>query len=340
MNPVNVRMVRATIGTLALAWCLAAAAAAQAQMSAPDDAAAGLMKEGYGALNALKYDDAMKAFKKANQLRHDSCADCFLEMALIESKTGEFDHAVKDCDKAIACASTDPVRVQGHILKGTVLQAMETDPKKLRVAESEYRAALAIDANNAPARLWLGVTLLRESQQADGIVQLSNYLRLAPNSPDAPYAKKLIANPKEAGRQLAPDFEVKTLTGNDVSLNDLAGKVVVMDFWATWCPPCRESVPELKALTRKYPADKLVVISFSADNDEQAWRSFIAAHNMDWAQYWDHDGEIRKQFGVNAFPTYLVIDPDGFVYDRIVGLNPQMSVVGRLKDTLKVILPE
>jgi hypothetical protein len=62
--------------------------------------------------------------------------------------------------------------------------------------------------------------------------------------------------------------------------------------------------------------------------------------NMDWAQYRDHDGRIRNEFGVDAFPTYLVIDPDGFVYKRIVGLNPQMSIVGQLKDTLKTILPE
>jgi hypothetical protein len=61
---------------------------------------------------------------------------------------------------------------------------------------------------------------------------------------------------------------------------------------------------------------------------------------LDWAQYWDHDGRIRNQFGVNAFPTYLVINPDGLVYERIVGLNPQMTAVGQLKDTLKLILPE
>jgi thiol-disulfide isomerase/thioredoxin len=282
----------------------------------------------------------MKAFKKANQLQHDSCADCFLQMAVAEMKIGEFDHALKDCDKAIAGATTDSVRVTSHGLKGTILQNIEPDPKKLKASEMEYRAALTLDADNAPVHLNLGIVLLRESRQAEGLAELNSYLKIVPDGSDAAYAKKLIANPKEAGRALAPDFEVTALSGDKIRLDDLAGKVVVMDFWATWCPPCRASVPELKALTQKYPHDELVVISFSADKEEQSWKTFIAQKNMDWAQYWDRDGRIRDKFGVNEFPTYLVIDPDGFVYDRIVGLNPQMTVVGRLKDTLKTILPE
>jgi thiol-disulfide isomerase/thioredoxin len=132
---------------------------------------------------------------------------------------------------------------------------------------------------------------------------------------------------------------VRTLDGQDISLSQFAGKIVVMDFWATWCPPCRESVPELQALTRKYSRDKLVLISFSADNEEQPWRDFIAKKNMDWPQYWDRDGRIRREFSVNAFPTYLVIDPDGFIHQRIVGLNPQQSVVARLKDAVHAMLP-
>ena len=338
MNFADMRIGRTAVLALAVVLVLLGPGFAKAQTSS--DPADDLLKQGHVDLSARKYDDAMKAFKKANQLRHDSCADCFLQIAIVETKTGEFDHALKDCDKAIACAATDSVRVSSHTLKGNILQNVEPDPKRLKESEAEYRAALALDPNNATAHLNRGIVLLRESLPEDGIAELNNYLRIMPNGPDAAYAKKLIAKPKEAGRALAPDFEVKTLTGGTITLNDLSGKVVVMDFWATWCPPCRASVPELKALTQKYSHDKLVLISFSADNDEQAWKSFIANKNMDWAQYWDHDGRVRDKFGVNAFPTYLVIDPDGFVYDRIVGLNPQLTVVGRLKDTLKTILPE
>ena len=336
MNLAKMRKVPAALSLLAMALCVSGAA--QAQTSA--DPADGLLRRGYNKLNARKYDDAMKAFKKANRLRHDSCADCLLEMAIVESKTGEFDHALKDCDKAIAWATTDSVRVSSHNLKGNILENVEPDPKRLVASEAEYRAVLAVDANNAPAHFNLGIVLLREAQQTEGVAELADYLKAGRDGPDAAYARKLIAKPKDAGRPLAPDFEVKTLSGDEITLRSLAGKVVVMDFWATWCPPCRASVPELKALTQKYPRDKLVVISVSADSDEQAWKRFIVQKNMDWAQYWDHDAHIRDEFGVHAFPTYLIIDPGGFVYERIVGLNPQVSVVGRLKDTLETILPE
>ena len=124
------------------------------------------------------------------------------------------------------------------------------------------------------------------------------------------------------------------MQGQDISLRQLVGKTVVLDFWATWCPPCRESVPELKELTRKYPSGLLVVISISADEEEKKWRDFIAKKGMDWPQYLDSDHGMRKLFAVNSFPTYLVIDGEGVVRKRIVGLNPQESVIHRLKDEL------
>jgi thiol-disulfide isomerase/thioredoxin len=114
----------------------------------------------------------------------------------------------------------------------------------------------------------------------------------------------------------------------------LSGRVVVMDFWATWCPPCRESVPELKDLTRKYPSDRLVLISISADEDENSWKEFVAKKKMDWPQYRDSDRAIMRAFGVHSFPTYLVMDGDGIIRQRIMGLNPRETVVHRLKETL------
>jgi peroxiredoxin len=323
---------------IACLLCLVAAGAALAQVS--EDPVDQLMKEGSADFGARKYDDALKAFKKANQLQHGSCAECYLQIAVIENKTGDFDHAIKDCDKALACASSDALRLKTHYVKANILQNSQPDAQKLKESEAEYRAVLAISPEFPEAHLNLGVVLLLESREADGVAELEEYVKAKPNGPDAPYARKLIERPKKAGRTLAPNFQLKTLNGDTVALDQFAGKVVVMDFWATWCPPCRESVPELKALTRKYSSDKLVLISFSADDDQQAWQGFIAQKKMDWTQYWDHDGRIRNQFGVDAFPTYLVIDPDGFIYQRIVGLNPQMSIVGQLKDTLKTILPE
>jgi len=120
-------------------------------------------------------------------------------------------------------------------------------------------------------------------------------------------------------------------------LNGLAGKFVVLDFWATWCPPCRASVGELKELTRKYPRDRVVLISVSADKEEDKWRDFVAKKEMDWHQYRDPAGTIQRTYGIHAFPTYIVIDTEGIIRQRIVGENPQQSIVARLKSTLATL---
>jgi peroxiredoxin len=290
-------------------------------------------------LASRHYADAANAFKKANQLRHDTCGDCFLNLAVAQSRLGDVDNALKSCDRAISCATDDDLRSMSHTLKGNILEEMGKEPKKLKAAESEYRAALDLKANSPITHFDLGVTLLRESQTAEGIQELQTYLRVAPGDTDADLARKLIANPKHAGQAAAPDFKVQTLDGQQISLDQLNGKTVVMDFWATWCAPCRNSVPELKALTKKYSQTKVVLISFSADKDQQAWRDFVAKKDMEWPHYWDSDGHVRDALGVRAFPTYLVIDQDGFIHDRIVGLDPKQSVVARLKDTLREMLP-
>src|SRR5207248_2975337 len=111
----------------------------------------------------------------------------------------------------------------------------------------------------------------------------------APTGPGTDYARKLIENPKRARGAYAPDFQVVTQTGDSLSSQSLAGKIVVLDFWATWCPPCRASLPELKELTKKYSSSNVVLLSLSADDNEIAWRDFISKKQMNWPQYWDKD---------------------------------------------------
>jgi len=88
---------------------------------------------------------------------------------------------------------------------------------------------------------------------------------------------------------------------------------------------------------RKYDPAKLVLISVSADDNEDGWRQFIAENKMEWAQYRDADKNLVNLFTVRAYPTYLVIDGDGVITKRIIGASPQQSVVNQLVAILKTM---
>ena len=208
------------------------------------------------------------------------------------------------------------------------------DAKRLAAAEQEFRAAIQLDPQVASYHLSLGLVLLKQSQDDAGTQELEQYLKLAPEGPSAEMAKKVIGNPRRARENYAPDFHFTTVQGNNISSEQLGGKIVVLDFWATWCGPCRESIADLRELRKKYSSDQMMLISISADEDESKWRDFIAKQKMEWAQYWDRDGDVRQSFGVHAFPTYIVINEQGVITQQIVGEDSRKSVAYRLKEAL------
>lgn len=307
-----------------------------AQQSPPSDPAFKEQMDRAGkALQDHKYKDALDALKRANKLQHEACGQCNFLLAITYFHLQDRNHAMESCDEAIATAGNDELRALSHNLKGNLLtNSAGQDAKKLELAENEFQAAVQLDPKSAVFHMNLAKALLRESKDDAAKQQLQTCLDCSPDATMKDEAQKLLANPKRGREELAPDFQLTTLQGQQLSLQGLAGRVVVMDFWATWCPPCRESVPELKELTKKYPTDKLVLISVSADKDDSAWREFVAKKKMDWAQYRDADSRILETFGIHSFPTYMVIDGDGVIKERLHGLNPQESVVHRLKAVL------
>jgi thioredoxin-like negative regulator of GroEL len=313
---------------------------AQSQQVQPnlDPAVEEHLKKGYDAMAAGKYKEAIRAFKKANQLQHNSCDVCYLGLAAANLKLGEFTNAAGNCDKALLYASDDHKRALAHKTKGEALVAEGgANPQRLKDAESEFRAAAQLEKEEPEHHLNLGITLLKQMRDEEGLQELSTYLSLAPGGLYAEMARKMISNPRRARENFAPEFRVTTLLGETLSLAQLSRKIVVLDFWATWCHPCVEALPDLKELVRKYSPEQFALISISADSDEQSWREFVAKKSMTWPQVWDSDRRIREVFSVNAFPTYIVLDGEGVIRQRIIGTNPQQSVAYRLKSALEAL---
>jgi thiol-disulfide isomerase/thioredoxin len=211
------------------------------------------------------------------------------------------------------------------------------DPKGHEGARIEYEQAIALTPGEADFHLKLGIALFKLLRDDAGKAATARYLELAPNGRFASHARALQRDPRRARENFAPGFAVRTIRGDMLSLESLNGRFVLLDFWATWCPPCVASVGELKELARKYPRERLAIVSISSDTDEKPWRNFIAAKDMQWEHYWDRDGVLQRTYGVRAVPTYLLIDPEGIIRERIVGQDPRASVTKRLKKALEVI---
>ena len=131
--------------------------------------------------------------------------------------------------------------------------------------------------------------------------------------------------------QPAPDFTATTLDGRTVRLAELRGKVVVLDFWATWCPPCRAMIPHERELVQKYAGKPLVFLGISADDDAHELRDFLRANGMTWPMVHDGpDGPLQQQYQVTYFPTVYVLDGQGVVRYRDVRDQALERAVGRL----------
>ena len=125
----------------------------------------------------------------------------------------------------------------------------------------------------------------------------------------------------------APDFSLPDLSGKTVTLEQYRGSVVVLDFWATWCPPCRASIPELVKLQDKYKDDGLVVLGISTDDQRKVnnayLRSFCDKFKINYRVLRYDYKVIEAYFGnqAPALPTMYVIDREGHVRDKLVGFT-------------------
>jgi thiol-disulfide isomerase/thioredoxin len=153
------------------------------------------------------------------------------------------------------------------------------------------------------------------------------------NMPRGVYAAD--TNPSSS---VAPSSPSPSSSAPGSAFPEFRGKVILLDFWASWCGPCRRSLPSLKRLQAVYGSADFVVISISEDDAEDAWRSFVSTNQMNWPQRLDSNGSLQHQYGVNALPTYVLLGRDGSVLQKFMGEAPSESIVERIGPDLKASL--
>ena len=108
-----------------------------------------------------------------------------------------------------------------------------------------------------------------------------------------------------------PDFAEQDLRGEPLSISKFKGKVVLVDFWATWCGPCVNELPNIIAAYQKYRDKGFEVIGISLDRDKAALETFIKEKNVTWPQYFDEESKLGKAYGINAIPATFLLDREG-----------------------------
>jgi thiol-disulfide isomerase/thioredoxin len=124
--------------------------------------------------------------------------------------------------------------------------------------------------------------------------------------------------------QPAPGFTLPDLSGQRVSLGDFKGKVVLLDFWATWCGPCRMTMPLLEKLQQDVPQD-LVLLAINLQDTKEDVQRFVAARQIKSRVLLDGEGEVGRAYQSESIPMQVVIDREGGVRYVKVGFSPQMG---------------
>ncbi|MGC9125609.1 MAG: peroxiredoxin family protein, partial [Caldisericaceae bacterium] len=118
----------------------------------------------------------------------------------------------------------------------------------------------------------------------------------------------------DTSRAVAPDFSWKDTSGNVVKLSELKGKVILIDFWATWCGPCKMTIPHVEALYERYKDNKnVVVLGISVDDPStaQSVPAFIKQNGMQYLVVSDSNGSVSSLYGVSSIPRFFIIDKNG-----------------------------
>ena len=146
--------------------------------------------------------------------------------------------------------------------------------------------------------------------------------------------KNPAVNQQEKTYPAAPDFNLKDLDGKYVRLSDQKGKVVLIDFWATWCPPCRKGIPELIEMQQEYGSDKFIVLGINLDQEEaKVVMDFAKNYQINYPVLFYTPEVVAAYGGIEAIPTSFVVDKEGKVRTWVQGYRPKIFFT-RLIDSL------
>jgi len=150
-----------------------------------------------------------------------------------------------------------------------------------------------------------------------GALLIFSFLAMEAGADDTDYFARISVT--RVSPYKAHDFEVRSLDGKTVSLSDMRGKVVFLNFWATWCGPCKMEVGEIDRLYDKLGGKNFTVMAVSVGEDGRKVSRFMDREGIDFPVYLDIDTNVAREYRVNGIPTTFIVDPDGNIVGSALG---------------------
>lgn len=294
-------------------------------VQAADEVLAAQSKDKYRAIAALA---------KLDYLHRDAClgdaeADKLL-LACVESLAAENHKAIA---KSVAFFQMERRALEDDLSLDKVPQRVAELTKYLEASKAELTAR---HLRMASATVELVNRLEDGDDREKHFVEIGDILAASNDKQVARYGRRLgrknaAAESKLVGTELA--LTGTTVAGADFKITDMRGSVVLVDFWATWCPPCRALIPKLQELYDEHNEDGLEIVGVSIDQDIDALESFLDDHNLPWMQLsGDANSESADRLGIRGVPTLILVDRQG----KVVASGHQLGDVEKqLQDLLK-----
>jgi thiol-disulfide isomerase/thioredoxin len=274
-----------------------------------------------------EYDLAIASYQEANEIAGGKDKGCLRAIIDLEITSGRYDEAIATAHALRTIATTAAEKSYAEATRGRVLflqaepeSGIQYDAKLLNKADAAFKSALTLDPGNSSALLMDGEVLVHLGQIEAARTQFKACLAcIKPDDPSYGRARRFAEHPDLALQQMAPAFTVTALDGSRFTLDQMNGRVVLIDFWATWCVPCLKELPHLKQIAKDFAGQPLIILSISWDEDEQTWKDFIAKNGMTWPQYHDTDHRLGQLFQIEGLPSYFTIDSDGVLTSESLG---------------------
>jgi thiol-disulfide isomerase/thioredoxin len=133
----------------------------------------------------------------------------------------------------------------------------------------------------------------------------------------------------------APPFTITTIDGKKISLDGLKEKYTLLDFWATWCPPCMAEIPFIREIRKSYSVEKLAIVGISQDYDFKKLNEIVKREGMNWPHFYDENKMMRQLYGIGAFPTLILINKDGKIIYKSDHIKNDQEELPKMLEGLK-----